>query len=118
MLSDNYSDYLRELEEEKKLQARQTLKVRNKLIPADRLRFDADEEFARSTIITAKSNREEDGDKFSDDEEIEPERNFEKLRARIKLKSIKKFEEDEKRKKKLQEKAAAVDKTGERLTSA
>jgi len=80
-------------------------------LPAERLRFDADPEFARSSILAEKANKEE-GEIESEDEPKEPERNFEKLRARIKLRSMKKFEEDESRKKKLAEKAIAVAASG------
>lgn len=96
-MEHNHSDYLMELEEQKALVHRQAMKVRAKLIPAERLRFDADEEFARSKVLDAKANKEE-GEVDSEEERVEPERNFPKLRTRIMLKSIKKYEEDEKRK--------------------
>jgi hypothetical protein len=60
----------------------------------DKLRFDEDDDFARSTVFTATGNKGfiSDG---SDEETKEPERDFDKLRARIKLRAIKKFKEDE-----------------------
>lgn len=96
-LQDNYEDYLKEVEQQKVLSQNKTDKIRNKLIPADRIRFDNDEEFARQTIVTAttRKNNEEEQDSLTEEEPEEPERNFDKLRARIKLKALKKYREDE-----------------------
>jgi hypothetical protein len=121
VLEENYEDYLKEIEEQKEFIHKQNMKVRSKLIPAERLKFDQDEEFARKKILENKTAKEEDEEySGSEDDLPEPERNFGKLRARIKLKSIKKLDEDERRQKKLQQKAAEIAATGgeTRLTSA
>jgi hypothetical protein len=54
------------------------------------VRFDTDDDFAQSTIFTATRNKGFTSD-ASDEEMVEPERDFDKLRARIKLRAIKKF---------------------------
>lgn len=62
------------------------------------VKFDEDPEFARQTIRTTISSGKF---RMTDDvkPQLEPERDFEKLRARIKLKAIKKFTEDDQKKK-------------------
>jgi hypothetical protein len=67
------------------------------LLPADRIKFDGDEEFARETILTATTKRMngEEESEYSEEDAKEPERNFDKLRARIKLRAVKKYREDE-----------------------
>ena len=57
-------------------------KVKEKLHPIDKLRFDTDDEFARETLHSARSNKEFDSD---DDlrNKKEPERDFDKLKAKI-----------------------------------
>lgn len=53
----------------------------------------ADEEYARNTLKSVKSD---DYDSTNGDEvSKEPERDFDKLKARIKLRAVKKFTEDD-----------------------
>ena len=54
-----------------------------------------DEDYARTAIIQYDLNLEENQETLSKQSEKQPERNFDRLRARIKLQSIKKFSEDE-----------------------
>ena len=65
-----------------------------------------DEDYARTAIIKYDLNLEENQETLSKQSEKQPERNFDRLRARIKLQSIKKFSEDEQRKKELEAKEA------------
>lgn len=45
-------------------------------------------------MLNYKANKEEGDEVNSEEELIETERDYDKLRARIKLRSIKKFDED------------------------
>ena len=57
-----------------------------------RKKFETAKDFAETSIQTSSSNDYDDFGEWDGEEYIpEPERNFDKLRARIKLKAIKKF---------------------------
>jgi hypothetical protein len=83
------------------------------------LRFDDDEDFARTTIFTATTNKEFKDSDGSDGDQKEPERDFDKLRAKVKLRAIKKYKEDELIKNKAEKQRIENEARGaERITTA
>lgn len=81
VIEDNFSDYEKEMKNERAEKKKFVGRVRDKLTPVERIKFDTDDEFARETVHSARSNKEVDS---GDDRKVkEPERDFDKLKAKI-----------------------------------